>query len=590
MGEFESYFSDDNIIKLLCKYRIKLALDRHKLHLLADISSSSKVIKDFKEKAQIPAELNDLLPKRRKWYRPNVSERKRFSDPQKLNEFALIKSIQIQRKKTLKGSEPKPGWLNRLEYFIQSVKERSKNPSSVGLHKPKIVPVRKEKSKLCLECRPISVYEAISDRVILSLTAKYFTNKFDHVFQDCSYAFRAVKIEGGQKVVRTHHDTIKRIVQYLNERKAQKIYVAECDLQKFFDCINHEIILQCLNELSSASNILLEESAITIFKQYLNSYSFSQSVFPHNKTTFFEDFKMPGAKFPWVEKDLINKFYDGEDISNGLVNKEIGVPQGGAISTFISNLVLHFVDKEVSNEADSNLLYLRFCDDMVLFHVDKEKCQLALDRYLQAIKKRKLLIHEPKDVGNYSKEFWTKNSKSKKPYLWGPVNAGRSNIPYVAFVGYQVRYDGLVRIRKRSIEKELKKQREECNTIIDSLKSKAKKMDEISKKSRGQQVYAILNRLISMSVGRIRLFDKSGIQSLCWANGFKALAINDFPIPQLKILDRSRRANLKRIEKKLNEITKPSTDTDDKSEFKIKYFGAPFSYFGIQHRKSDRSN
>ena len=581
MREFESYFSDDEIIRLLCKYRIKIALERHKLHLLADVSSSQKVLRNFKEKARIPAELSNLLPARRQWYRPNEIERKNFSDPQKLNEFALVKTVQIQRRKSLKEGAKNPQWSIQLEEFIQSVKRRANHPTLTDLQKPKIIPVLKDKTSP--KCRPISAYERIDDRIILSLTAKYFTQNFDDTFLDCSYAFRAVKTVESGKIVRTHHDTVQRIIEYWNDKKSRKIFVAECDLQKFFDCINHETIVKCLELLANTSGIQIDKSAKTIFQQYLDSYSFNESVFPLNNTSFFENFHTPDAFFPWVKDELVRGFYPDEGYHR-LQNNRIGIPQGGALSTFISNLVLHFVDQEVFRGADQDLLYLRFCDDMIVFHVGKDKCQAALDRYLNEVKKLKLLIHEPKEVESYSKEYW-KNSKSKKPYVWGSPKEDKANIPYVAFVGYQVRFDGLVRIRKSSITKELKKQREECNTIIESLRFKSSHMNSVSKKSKKQQVFAVLNRLISMSVGRIRLFDLSGKQSLCWANGFKALKLNTSILFQLKMLDRARRTNLKRVTRKLNPITRPSTNVDADGDNKVKYFGGPFSYFGVQHKK-----
>lgn len=580
MTEFESYFSDDAIIRLLCKYRMKIAHERHKLHLLADVSSSQKILRNFKEKAQVPEELSDLLPARRKWYRPNEKERKKFLDPQKLNEFALFKTIQIQRKRNVNGSV-NPEWSTRLEEFIQSLRERAKDPTLSDLQKPQIIPILKDRTSP--KCRPISAYKRIDDRIILSLTAKYFTQKFDDAFLECSYAFRAVKTVEAEKIVRTHHDTIQRIIQYRNERKTQKIFVAECDLQKFFDCINHETIVKCLEVLSDTTGIRIDNSARIIFQQYLDSYSFNESVFPLNSTAFFARINTPNAFFPWVQDQLIERFYPDEGFQR-LQNNRIGIPQGGALSTFISNLVLHFVDQEVYRGADKDLLYLRFCDDMILFHVDRNKCQEALDRYLNQIKKLRLLIHEPKEVEIYSKEYW-KDSKSKMPYVWGSPKEHRASIPYVAFVGYQIRFDGLIRIRKSSIIKELKKQREECNTIIESLRFGNSHMNVLSKKSKKQQVFAVLNRLISMSVGRIRLFNLSGKQSLCWANGFKALTLNTTTLYQLKMLDRARRANLKRVIKKLSPLTRPSTNVEVEIDSKVKYFGAPFSYFGIQHRR-----
>lgn len=78
----------------------------------------------------------------------------------------------------------------------------------------------------------------------------------------------------------------------------------------------------------------------------------------------------------------------------------------------------------------------------------------ARREYLRALNELKLPFHKPKSVEQYGPEFW--DSKSKKPYRWtGKKEPGC--VPWVQFVGYQVRYDGLVRIKKASVQKHLDK-------------------------------------------------------------------------------------------------------------------------------------
>ena len=46
--------------------------------------------------------------------------------------------------------------------------------------------------------------------------------------------------------------------------------------------------------------------------------------------------------------------------------------------------------------------------------------------------------------------------KSKAPYEWGPATKpGR--VPWCAFVGYQIRHDGALRLRPSSLKKEVEK-------------------------------------------------------------------------------------------------------------------------------------
>ncbi|MBK8362805.1 MAG: hypothetical protein IPL24_03750 [Bacteroidetes bacterium] len=51
----------------------------------------------------------------------------------------------------------------------------------------------------------------------------------------------------------------------------------------------------------------------------------------------------------------------------------MGIPQGGALSGLIANLVLDFADRKMQSLNDSKLLYVRFCDDMIIIHPSKKK-------------------------------------------------------------------------------------------------------------------------------------------------------------------------------------------------------------------------
>ena len=89
--------------------------------------------------------------------------------------------------------------------------------------------------------------------------------------------------------------------------------------------------------------------------------------------------------------------------------------------------------------------------------------------------KLKLPFHEPLKKIEYNKEFWDK--KSKYPYCWGPKYKGI--VPWIGFLGYQIRYDNIIRVRRLSINKELKKQVKETNNIIKIIRL-AKKRNNLN--------------------------------------------------------------------------------------------------------------
>jgi hypothetical protein len=591
-SDFSTYFTRDRIIRLLCKYRLKAAKKKHTVQLIRDISCSEKSLKDLKKSNNnCPQELAELLPPRRQWIRPNKKDRNSntFQDSQKLYEYSIIRKIRSTQNKVNEKKISPPQWLTNLNQFIAKIENRSKNPDGYEIEQPIIKPIKKENKKSCTECRPISLYN-LEDRVLISLTAKYLTELFDEQFLDCSYAFRAVK--KGAKA-RSHHDTILKIADHLKKSEGNELYVAECDIMKFFDCINHEMTSDLLVKLAQENKIEIEKSAIIIFKQYLSSYSFSKDVFPKNTTDYFDNCFIPGGHFAW-KKDLLKKrYYENIETGENLELANIGVPQGGAISCFISNLVMHEVDRVITNTFDSDLLYLRFCDDMVILHSSREKCNQYLEKYKLALEDLKLLVHEPKVIESYDSEFWSNDSKSKAPYKWGNNNVDEANVPWLSFVGYQIRYDGAIRLRRKSMTKELEKQQEECRKVARSILVKdfdGRQIDinQTSKKSKRQQLFALENRLISMSVGRILLYKLNANQTLCWTNGFKELKNNSVLRRQLRMLDSNRNRQLYILKKKLNLLKKTTNSGDEEIEGRKILFGAPYSYFGFLNKSARR--
>ncbi|MBI1924401.1 hypothetical protein HYR99_09135 [Candidatus Poribacteria bacterium] len=107
---------------------------------------------------------------------------------------------------------------------------------------------------------------------------------------------------------------------------------------------------------------------------------------------------------------------------------------------------------------------------------------------------------------------------------------------------------------------------------------------KVSDKSKEQILFRLTNKLISMSVGRIKLWEKEAQNShFCWSSGFKLLKENDHIASQLKRLDRNRERQISRIKRKLRDH-----DVKPKAPKKLKgpkYYGGPFSYHAQFHSK-----
>lgn len=397
------------------------------------------------------------------------------------------------------------------------------------------------------------------------------TRVFDEQFQDSSYAFRSKRNSQGNII--SHHDCILSIGEYRNKNLNSELFVAECDMKKFYDTVNHKIAMRlflCLIKTAKRNYTELNfQTPVKIFKSYLKSFAFNINMPKSTDYEYWSTYKISGGFFGWIDKQELRNNYCF------ISCKRIGVPQGGALSGLIANIYLNQADIELKK---IDVFYQRFCDDMIIIAKDFATCEKAKNIYTRELKKLRLFPHkfkksdELKKVENdeiFLKEFW--NGKSKGPYKWGKVEDNA--YPWIGFVGYEMDYSGNIRVRKKSLVKELSKQK----TIIREIKNAVKTG---MRKPKGTATESAINRLIGMSVGRIGLdnFDEVSTQ-MCWKNGFRELTVNKHSIRQIKQLDRNRS---KHYYKLLKEIEEPELELDEndwKEKRKFVKYDKPFSYY-----------
>ena len=548
-----TYFTDSHIIRLLCNYRAEIAKKRHDKQFLYNISTSAKNPEDG-HKTDDDFIICNLMPPRKQWMRPNYDERKYHQSSVQTNALAIERIINQKRHPAKPQQET---WLINLNNFIENIQYSALQNTEYKLKAPRIIPIKKEQESKNHEYRPIASYELV-DRIISGQCAKYLIETLDKNFLDCSYAFRKNKLN--------HHQAIINLIDYRQRYENQSLWVAECDIKGFFDCVHHEQARQAFNEAQKRAEINIDPRAIEIFELYLQSYSFTHVAISQADKWFQNNDKQGHLKK--IDEHL-KQFW------NNPLNECIGIPQGGALSCLIANLMLNHADHEVLNHEieKENLFYARYCDDMILVHPQREICESAFNRYLEALKYLKLPIHEPQQVTTYSRDYWKGNFKSKLPYCWADKKEN-SAVPWVAFVGYQVRYDGLIRIRPSSLEKELKKQVVETGKVLRFVRPKHN-----VRKSKHQIRYRLHKRLIYMSVGRVRInWQNNTNPGFCWSSGFQVL--KDYPCvkSQLRQLDRNREKQLRRVTRHIRNLDVPSDSQNCKQN--IHYFGKPFSYDG----------
>lgn len=602
MKQFDELFSDDKIIGYLCKLRVKIAKQRNKKHLLHLFTNSKKFnyhlpveIQSAYEE-QFAKDFFPLFPPRKQWkqigqssrYKARVGEEPRKLSTVDKNLYGLIKTVRFYRLK-----HPNTPFVLKLNKFIEDVQTSIKD-LDYKIEAPYTYPKPKDKKKATeLKenenniCRPLSLF-SLKDKLILSFTNNYFTRLFDNYFESCSLAFRATPHQ-----VINHHTAIQRILQYKAKYQNENLWVAECDMQKFFDTVDHQVITRqfgvLINKVRHDRPHIELAYCTNIFFSYLKCYCFNHDVLPKNlDEAHWLEYKIPKGQYGWIQLEI-----ERLEMYQDITKERVGIPQGGALSGLIANIVLDIADKKVVDH-EQDIFYTRFCDDMIIMHPDKTVCEVKIKTYLETLAGCNLVVHpftnelskerekqNPLLPKHTLKPFW--KGKSKGPYQWGPI--ADTAFPWIGFVGYEIKFNGEVRVRKSSLLKELKKQKD----VIKDIKGA---IQEELKVSGGTITESAMRKLIGMSVSRVELWNYTTVVSeMCWKNGFQELNPNPHSIKQLKRLDKSRSKLYydllkemdglvisKKTKKKVKEDERELLNEEQDNRQIVKY-DKPFSYY-----------
>lgn len=188
-------------------------------------------------------------------------------------------------------------------YFIKH-KEEIKNQLRTRTYKPS--PIRRVGiPKPDGGIRNLGI-PTIIDRIIQQAIAQVLTPIYEPQFNDNSYGFRPN---------RDCHKAVNKALEYMNEGYN---YVVDLDLEKFFDKVNHDKLMQVLN------NTIKDGDLLSIIRKFL----------------------VAGVMIDGVIIDTLE-----------------GTPQGGPLSPLLSNVMLNELDKELGKR---ELHFIRYADDCII--------------------------------------------------------------------------------------------------------------------------------------------------------------------------------------------------------------------------------
>ena len=407
--------------------------------------------------------LSRMMPPRRTWVRP--AKRVKLSngavDTSKNAEKALLLTIDRDRKN--RSTNPRI-YLDELDAFIEHIRARLYG-DNLKLKSPQLMPILKGKrvlpdKTLEVTCRPLSVYQRLEDKIILSLTSRYLTRLLDKHLHDNILSYRpACNFLGHEHHVPDFNDGIKLIKNYLKEHNSENIYVADCDIKKFYDTIPHSTVIECFDCILDKTRLNTEGKAqvMKVIKAYLSSYNFYTNVLTVADSTPQLFHKVRRRLHDHDNKNTYHIGWVDEIMKlNEQEQRQRGVPQGGALSLLVANVVLNDVDQVIVSQQDKDCLFVRYCDDMILMHTDCERCSQLMAAYTESLSRHGLYYHDfdrvsdaksPKNPNVTTDHFW--KIKSHHTFLWGD-GEGDSN-RYIGFLGYEMRRTGKMRLRRSNM-------------------------------------------------------------------------------------------------------------------------------------------
>jgi len=179
----------------------------------------------------------------------------------------------------------------------------------------------------------------VTDRLIQQAILQVLTPIFDPGFSKSSYGFRP-----GRKA----HQAVKQAEKFIT---AGRIYVVDMDLEKFFDRVNHDILI------SRVARKVGDKSLLKILRSFLES----------------------------------GVMENGCCVATGE-----GTPQGGPISPLLANIMLDDLDKELEKRGHS---FCRYADDCNIYVKSLRAGKRVLDSLRKLLENQlKLKVNESKSA------------------------------------------------------------------------------------------------------------------------------------------------------------------------------------------------
>ncbi len=266
----------------------------------------------------------------------------KLHNPASLMEAVLERGNMMKALKRVVGNKGSAGIdgmrIDQLKSYVKQHWPEIKNALMEGKYRPqpvKEVEIPKPGGK---GVRKLGI-PTVLDRLIQQAIQQTLTPIFEADFSDYSYGFRPG---------RSTHQAILKAQEYV---KRGKEWVVDLDLEKFFDRVNHDILM------SRIARKVKDKRLLKLIRRYLQA----------------------GAMIGGLE-----------------TVREEGTPQGGPLSPLLSNIILNDLDKELEKREHT---FCRYADDCNIYVQSEEagkRVMTSIKNFLE--KKLKLKVNEEKSA------------------------------------------------------------------------------------------------------------------------------------------------------------------------------------------------
>lgn len=188
----------------------------------------------------------------------------------------------------------------------------------------------------------------VSDRIAQGVVKDFLDPVLESVFHPCSFGYRPGK---------SAHNAL----QQCQDNCIKYTWVIDVDIKRFFDDIDHEILIQLLSQHIQVKWVLLYAKR-------------------------------------WLKTGIVQE--DGS-----IAVRTRGTPQGGVISPLFANIYLHYAFDKWMSELNPQNPFERYADDIVIHCSSKEEAEILLEKLRLRMAEYKLELHTEKTKIVYCKNY-----------------------------------------------------------------------------------------------------------------------------------------------------------------------------------------